>query len=123
MSELFENFISLIIAIAVIAGYWKVYEKAGEKGWKAIIPVYNMLILLRIIHKPWWWIFFLFIPFVNIVFVAIIVHNLSKAFGKGGWFSVGLFFLPFIFVLILGLGSATYMFSDVVVQDLPQEDV
>ncbi len=45
------------IAVLVIVGWWKIFEKAGEAGWKAIIPIYNVIVLLRISGKPWWWIF------------------------------------------------------------------
>lgn len=115
MEEIISNIIGLILGIVVVVAYWKVFVKAGQKGWKAIIPVYNVIILLRIVGKPWWWIILLLIPVVNIVFLALILHSLSKRFGKGGWFTAGLFFLSFIFAPILGFGKATYQGADAVV--------
>src|SRR6478672_11028022 len=56
----------LAIIVFVIVALWKVYAKAGEPGWAAIIPIYNIIVLLRIAGKPWWWILLLLIPLVNI---------------------------------------------------------
>lgn len=82
--------------------------KAGKPGWASIIPIYNFLVMLEIIGKPWWWILLLFVPLVNIVILIIMTNQLSVRFGKGVGFTLGLMFLPFIFIPILGLGSAKY---------------
>jgi hypothetical protein len=101
--------IYLAIIVLVIAGMWKVFVKAGQPGWAAIIPIYNTLVMLQVVGKPWWWIFLLMIPYVNIVFVILMMIGLARVFGKGGGFAVGLIFLGFIFIPILGFGSATYI--------------
>jgi len=92
-----------------IAAFWQIFTKAGEEGWKAIIPIYNMVVLLRIVGKPWWWIFLLFIPVVNYVFGIWTYNMLSKSFGKDEGFTIGLLLLSFIFFPILGFGSAKYL--------------
>ncbi len=100
------------VIVLMIASLWKVYVKAGKPGWAAIVPIYNYIVLLEIVKKPLWWIILLFIPFVNFI-VAILVYNeLSKAFGKGTGFAVGLIFLPFIFIPLLGFGDAEYVYGD-----------
>jgi len=104
----FAGLASFTLVVLVFAGYWKVFEKAGHSGWKAIIPIYNVVILLRIIEKPWWWILLLIIPPVGLVFGIIMVHLLSKAFGRGGWYTVGIILLPFIFIPMLGFGDASF---------------
>src|SRR5437870_4955935 len=89
------------IVIVAIAGIWKVYEKAGEPGWAAIVPIYNYIVMLKIVGKPWWWILFGFIPFVGgiiaLVLHVIVLTRLAEAFGKGGGYAIGLFLLPFVF--------------------------
>ena len=100
--------IQLALTVLVIAGMWKVFEKAGEPGWAAIIPIYNLYILTKIVGRPWWWLLLLLIPLVNIIFLIIINSDLSKAFGRGIGTTLGLIFLPFIFYPILGFGSAVY---------------
>lgn len=98
----------LVILVIVIAGYWKVFEKAGKPGWAAIIPIYNIIVLLEIVGRPIWWIILLLIPFVNFIVLIMLVHGLSTSFGKGVGYTLGLIFLPFIFMPILGFGDATY---------------
>lgn len=102
--------IILCVHIRVIqtVALWFIFRKADEPGWAAIIPVYNILIAVKIAGKPWWYILLLLIPIVNIVIAILILNGLSKSFGKGGWFTVGLFFLRFIFLPVLGFGKATY---------------
>ena len=100
----FWGFVGLIEIIS----YWKIFEKAGEAGWKAIIPIYNMYILLKITGKPGWWLILFFLPFVNLVFIIWTYNMLSKSFGKDEAFTVGLILLGFVFFPILGFGSAKY---------------
>jgi len=96
------------IAVFYIASIWTIYKKANKPGWTCLIPIYNIIVLLEIVHKPWWWIFLLLIPFVNIIFAIIVTHNLSLAFGKDAGFTVGLLLLGFIFYPILAFGDAQY---------------
>jgi len=98
----------LTIVVIQLAAFWRVFTKAGEPGWASLVPIYNLLVLLRIIGKPAWWIFLRLVPLVNIV-IGIIEHvELAKAFGKSGAFAVGLILLPFIFFPILAWGDAQY---------------
>ena len=101
--------VALVLVVFFIACIWKVFEKAGQPGWASIIPIYNTIILLKIAGKPWWWIFLLMIPLVNIVFIFMFSIDLAKNFGKGTGFGVGLILLGFIFFPILAFGSARYM--------------
>lgn len=100
--------IQLAIAVAIIAGIWKTFAKAGQPGWAAIIPIFNVYILLKVANRPWWWLLLMLIPLVNLVIAIIVALDVAKAFGKGTGFGLGLAFLGFIFYPILGFGSATY---------------
>lgn len=44
---IFSTLLSLVIVVAVIAGMWKVFTKAGQPGWAAIIPIYNVYVMLQ----------------------------------------------------------------------------
>ena len=108
--------VSLVIAIIQLAGMWKVFTKAGEKGWKCIIPIYNLVILFRISGLSPWIIFGYLasiIPFVGwIVCLGITIYqcnSLAKSFGKDVGYTIGLVLLPTIFYLILGFGKAEYV--------------
>ena len=99
---------SLAIAVLIVAGFWKVFTKAGHPGWAAIIPIYNLYILLKIAGRPGWWLLLFIVPVVNFVIAIIVAIDVAKSFGKGTGFGVGLAFLGPIFYPILGFGEATY---------------
>ena len=96
-----------IMALFIISG-WKIYTKAGQPGWAVLIPIYNLIVMLKIIGKPWWWLFGFLIPFVNFVVMILMAVNLAKVFGKGTGFAVGLILLSFVFYPILAFGDAQY---------------
>ena len=101
--------IYLAIVVFEIAALWQVFVKGGRPGWAAIIPFYNIYVLLKVVGRPGWWLILYFIPIVNIVVWLIVAIDLAKSFGKGTGYGVGVFFLAFVFVPILGFGSARYV--------------
>jgi Family of unknown function (DUF5684) len=98
-----------VVFVLAILPLWVIFTKAGQEGWKAVIPIYNYYVLLKIVGRPGWWLLLLLIPLVNIVILIVINHDLSKSFGHGGWFTVGLVFLNWIFLMILAFGSSRYL--------------
>ena len=101
--------IYVAILVLSIVGLWLVFQKAGEAGWKALIPIWNLLVLLRIVGRPAWWILLLLIPIVNVIFAIVVLNDLSKSFGHGVGYTVGLVFLPFLFTMLLGFGPEPYL--------------
>jgi len=100
----------LLVAIVITAAFWKVFEKAGQPGWAAIIPIYNTYIMLKIVGRPGWWLLLLLIPLVNFVIALIVAIDMAKSFGQSATFGVVmLFLLSVIGYLILGFGSARYV--------------
>jgi hypothetical protein len=97
-----------VLILFVLAAMWRVFEKAGEHGWAALIPIYNAFVLLRIARKPMWWFLLLLIPIVNIVVGFMMTNAIARNFGKGTGFALGLVFLGFIFYPILAFGDAVY---------------
>jgi hypothetical protein len=96
------------VVVVTIAAMWKVFEKAGEPGWAALVPIYNIIVLLRIADKPMWWIILLFVPFVNIVIAYLVAVGVASRFGKGIGFAIGLVILAPIFYAMLAWGDAQY---------------
>ena len=92
----------------VIAALWTVFTKANQPGWACIVPIYNIIVLLKIAGKPVWWIVLLFIPLVNFVIGILAAIGVAKNFGKSSGFGIGLVFLPFIFYPILAWSDARY---------------
>ena len=99
----------LAISILLLASWWKIFTKAGKPGWAAIIPIYNLVVLLEVVNRPIWWIILLFIPVVNVVVGIILANDLARAFGKGVGWTIGLIFLGFIFFPLLGFGSDPFL--------------
>ena len=101
-------FYILLIAFGIFV-QWRIFTKAGKPGWASIVPFYNIIILLEIVGKPWWYLLLLFIPIVNIVILIMVMIALAQVFGKSGGFAVGLIFLSLIFMAILAFGDAKYL--------------
>jgi len=109
------------VAIMVfnIVTWWIIFQKANQPGWAILIPIYNILVMLRVAGKPWWWIFFflafpiVLVPIIGaiiymiliIVIMILFLNGISKHFGQGAGFTVGLFFLGIIFRAILAFGK------------------
>ena len=102
-------FLLIFVVLFYLYVYWRIFEKAGKPGWAALIPIYNTIVLLEIVGKPWWWLLLFFIPVVNLVFAIWMLNLLSISFGKGIGFTLGLLFLSPIFYPILAFGNAEYL--------------
>lgn len=87
----------------------RIFKKANRSGISAIIPIYNIIVLLEITNYPKWYIFLYFIPGANIIIHLMIMMKLSKLFKKGNAFGFGLTFLPFIFFPILAFNDSEYI--------------
>lgn len=91
-----------LISIPTIVGMWKVFTKAGQPGWAAIIPFYNVWVMNQVARKePLWFILCIVTAFFcgPLALIPIIVINIAVAeqFGKGAGYGIGLSFLSFIF--------------------------
>ena len=141
---LFMMFATVFIVLAIyllaliiidVIGSWNIFKKAGEKGWKAIIPFYSTYTMFKIAWKPmWFWIyigisvadwiiwrtglrignqgmvtFSWVLTFVAILFIIPLFHQLSKSFGHKIGFTLGLIFLYPIFILILAFNKSQYV--------------
>ena len=91
---------------------WKIFTKAGEPGWAALIPIYQVMILSKICGRGEMFGLLLFVPCVGIVIAFMLVFDLAKVFGKDTGFAIGLLFLGIIFYPILAFGSAEYVGAD-----------
>jgi signal peptidase I len=72
----------LIIQLIHGLGTWKLYEKAGRKRWEAFVPIYNSIVLMKIINRPTWWTFLLFIPIINIIMFPVVWVETLRSFGR-----------------------------------------
>ncbi|MDN3693965.1 DUF5684 domain-containing protein [Chryseobacterium tructae] len=103
-------FMSLLVYLFYGYCMFKIFKKAGrEDAWAAFVPIYNAVVMLDIVKKPIWWIILFLIPFVNLFAAWVVNDRLAKGFAKETpLYTILLFFLGFIFIPVLGLGSDTY---------------
>ncbi len=90
----------LIIQIIHGLGTWKLYQKAGRKAWEAFVPVYNGVVLMKIINRPWWWVILLFLPIVNLIMLMVVWVETARSFGKNTYLDT--------FLAIVTLGFYNY---------------
>ena len=100
--------IALAVVVLMIVAVWKVFTKAGQPGWALFIPIYNIIVWLRICGKPGWWVILMIIPVVNFIITLLASLGMARNFGKGTGFGIGLWLLTPIFVLMLAFGDAKY---------------
>ena len=98
----------VILLVLMIVSFWKIFEKAGQPGWAAIVPIYNIIVMCKIAKKPEWWVILMLIPLVNYVFSIWVINRMVKGFGKSEGFTIGIILLGIIFLPILAFGSSDY---------------
>lgn len=104
--------VGLLVAVVMVAAMWKVFTKAGQPGWASLVPLYNFLVMLKIIGKPSWYIVLAFVPLANFYLFITLAFGMAKAFGKSTGFGVGLLLLGPVFYPMLAFGDATYQGPD-----------
>ena len=107
---------SIAFAIFMIVVYWRIFDKAGQPGWAALIPIYNTIVLLKAAKLSPWLIFMFLtaiIPVVGVfilaIFSIIVVIKLGTAFNRGVGFILGMLFLPMIFFPILAFDNSKWI--------------
>ena len=102
--------ISLAVSVFLIVCNWKIFEKAGRRGWEAIAPIWNVIVMFKIVYgEQWMRVFLLLVPFVNIVISIMYYFDWAKAFGRSTGFGFGLMLLNVVFAPMLAFGSAEYV--------------
>lgn len=104
--------IVLALLIALAGGAWRVFEKAGYAGWKALVPIYNFYIVLKIGENSGWWLLGLLVPIVQFVTVLKMGLGVAREFGRSLPFGLGLVFLSPVFWPLLGFGDSRYQEAD-----------
>ena len=109
LSVLLFLLLGLAFTVFLIAGTWKMFEKAGQPGWGILVPIYNLILIVRVAGLPGWMFLLFLIPVVNFVANIIVSLELRERFSKGVGFTIGLIFLPALFYALLGFGSDVYL--------------
>ncbi len=126
--------VSIVSYVLIVIGWWKIFTKAGEAGWKSLIPFYNGYTISKICWETKYFWFTLLAAVAGGIFAGIggviggllsgicsiatlvlyvmMNYRLSRSFGHGGGYTLGLIFIQWLFVLILGFGSSEYQGKD-----------
>ena len=72
----------LAVQVVHFLATWKLYQKAGRKPWEAAVPIYNAIVLMKIINRPTWWTILLFVPVVNLIMIPVVWVETIRSFGK-----------------------------------------
>ncbi|MBN9612581.1 MAG: hypothetical protein J0H64_03810 [Actinobacteria bacterium] len=116
INEAFAGIFSGAGSVVLIAYYvllvvaaWKMFSKAGYPGILALIPIVNLIVIVKIAGYSGWLVLLYLIPIVNVVFAILVALRLGGNFGKGGFFSIlWLWLFPVIGYFVIGYGSARY---------------
>jgi hypothetical protein len=105
------QFILLAVVVYLLwtAPWCPVFAKAGKRWWVALLPVLNLLVIMRIAGRPPWWVLLLLVPLLGIAVWTVVCLDVAERFGHGVAYTIGLVFLPFFFALWLGLGPDAYV--------------
>jgi len=97
-----------VAGILTTIGIALCFNKARLPAWAAVIPIYNVIVLLKLAGKSPWSILLFLVPLLNIYILIMMYWGIARRFGKGIIFMLGLIFMPFIFFPVLGLSDAAY---------------
>jgi hypothetical protein len=100
--------VAIAAAVVQLIGMWKAFTKMGKKGYEALIPGHDTVVLLEKANMPLWYFFLMLIPVCNIIFGIKVCMELARKFGKTQGFGVLLFFFGFVCWPILGFGNAVW---------------
>jgi hypothetical protein len=95
--------------LLIVASMWRLFSKAGEAGWKCLVPFLGAFVYLRITGRPAWWFVLMIIPVINIIPAIVTCFDLARVFGKGPGFGFGILMLGPIFIPVLAFGGARYV--------------
>lgn len=118
MENTYSNYILFLYLLPYfllqIVGLYRLFQKAGEEGWKAIIPIYNHWVWVKIIGKPWWWFALLFIPVINVLVYLGMLVEMAKVFNRFGFWShaLSVLFSPIYFIYLGFSDDAFYLGPD-----------
>lgn len=97
-----------IMLVLMTIAWWKIFEKAGEPGWKSLIPIYGACLMYRVAMGSAWFVLLCLVPFVGYITNIVFAFMLAKRFGHGIGFGFGLLFLSPVFYTILAYDSSYY---------------
>ena len=100
---------TLLVVILMYAAEWRIFVKAGQSGWKSLVPIYNVYTQFTIAGMSGWWVLALLVPLLDIYATVLLSLGTAERFGKGTIFAVlGLLLFAPVGYIYLGFGKTKY---------------
>src|ERR1700741_5079402 len=100
------NLIFLLLILISFAGIYKIFEKNNKPGWKGLVPFYNYYEWLKMMDKPWWWVFLMIVPGVNIIMYGVLGSHTALHFGKRKTTDlIAAALMPYLYIVYLGFAK------------------
>ena len=103
---------SFILSLIIIISYAKIFKKAGKPWWASIVPIYNVIVMIKVAKLPLWYIVLFLVPIANIYAIFKIYIEIAKKFGKGTGFGIGMALVGIIFIPLLAFSDNEYEKSE-----------
>lgn len=104
-----KNLVSILPMLIMFGAQWKIYEKMGVEGWKGIIPIYNLYVLIvEVLHKPTKEFILCLVPVVQLYFIYLNYYLMLKGFGKSTKFMIASIFFPWVTFPILAFSNSEF---------------
>lgn len=101
------------LSLLCVLSMWILFEKAGKAGWASIVPIYNIIVFLDIIEKPWWWLLLMLIPFLGLIWIIWSVNLFTSRFGdKGIGGTISFLLFPVIYIPMLAFDKGAVFRSN-----------
>ncbi len=88
LSEIMSNEntgIGILVALLLLIGAvakWRMFIKCKQPGLASIVPVWDVVVVLRIVGRPAWHILYFLIPVFNLYFGVRLLIEIAQSFGK-----------------------------------------
>jgi len=106
------DILSILYFLGIIVGLWFVFKKAGVAPWKALVPLYNIVVWLKVCNKKWSWYLYFLIPAINVFVFLLLVVDTARMFRRYSfWEQLASVIVPWIFMPLWGI-SPKYEFHD-----------
>ena len=108
-SNTFSVVFSLFSGVISIVALWMLFSKAGEAGWKALIPFYNGYIEFKIVYGNGWKFLLMLVPILGEILCIALYFRWAKVYGRSTGFAIAnLFFTPITLLIMAFDGKSSY---------------
>lgn len=106
--EKYSAVLFVVIAVISLIALCELFKMARVPGWKALIPIYNLYWLSKLVFGKGWLFLLLFIPVINVIYGFLLIFNIPIVYDKGIIYAILIFFIPPVILFLLAFGNTRY---------------